>query len=94
MADGDLVLIDAGAEYEHYASDVTRTFPVNGRFSNAQRALYDIVLAANLAAIEKVQPGNHWNEPHEAATRVITAGLVELGAQGLVRTPDRTAGCA
>ena len=79
MADGDLVLIDAGAEYEHYASDVTRTFPVNGRFSNAQRALYDIVLAANLAAIEKVQPGNHWNEPHEAATRVITAGLVELG---------------
>lgn len=79
MNDGDLVLIDAGAEYEHYASDVTRTFPVSGRFSDAQRALYNIVLRANVAAIDKVQPGNHWNEPHEAATRVITEGLLELG---------------
>ncbi|MBJ40249.1 MAG: Xaa-Pro aminopeptidase [Gammaproteobacteria bacterium] len=79
MAKGDLVLVDAGAEYEHYASDVTRTFPVDGRFSDAQRALYEVVLAANIAAIDKVLPGNHWNEPHEAATRVITEGLVALG---------------
>ena len=87
MAAGELVLIDAGAEYEHYASDVTRTFPVGGRFSNAQRAVYEVVLAANLAAIEKVMPGNHWNEPHEAATRVITEGLVMLGLlQGEVET--------
>ena len=62
-----------------YASDITRTFPVNGRFSPEQRALYEIVLEANYAAIERVKPGNHWNEPHEAAVRVITQGLVKLG---------------
>ncbi len=76
---GDLVLVDAGAEYEYYASDVTRTFPVNGRFTEVQKTLYSIVLQAQLAAIEMVMPGNHWNQPHEAAVRVITAGLVELG---------------
>jgi len=79
MKDGDLLLIDAGCEYDYYASDITRTFPVNGRFSKAQRAVYEVVLAAQHAAIEKVRPGNHWNEPHEAAVRVITQGLVKLG---------------
>ncbi|MGB6452030.1 MAG: Xaa-Pro aminopeptidase [Steroidobacteraceae bacterium] len=79
LRDGDLLLIDAGCEYECYASDITRTFPVNGRFSPEQRAVYDIVLAANLAAIAKVQPGNSWNEPHEAAVRVVTQGLKRLG---------------
>jgi Xaa-Pro aminopeptidase len=79
LRDGDLLLIDAGCEYEKYASDITRTFPVNGRYTPEQRALYDIVLEANLAAIAKVKPGNHWNEPHEAAVQVLTAGLVKLG---------------
>ena len=79
MKDGDLLLIDAGCEYDFYASDITRTFPVNGRFSAAQRAIYEVVLAAQHAAIEKTRPGNHWNEPHEAAVRVITQGLVKLG---------------
>jgi Xaa-Pro aminopeptidase len=79
LRDGDLVLIDAGAEYAGYASDVTRTFPVNGTYSPAQRAVYEVVLEAQLAAIDKVRPGNHWNDPHEAALRVLTRGLVELG---------------
>jgi Xaa-Pro aminopeptidase len=79
LQEGDLVLIDAGCEYQKYASDITRTFPVNGAFSSAQRALYDVVLEANLAAIAKVKPGNHWNEPHDAAVHVLTAGLVRLG---------------
>jgi Xaa-Pro aminopeptidase len=76
---GDLLLIDAGCEVDCYASDITRTFPVNGRFSPEQRALYDIVLEANQAAIACVKPGNHWNAPHEAAVRVITQGLLKLG---------------
>ncbi|VAX12675.1 Xaa-Pro aminopeptidase [hydrothermal vent metagenome] len=79
MKNGDLVLIDAGAEIDCYAADISRTFPVNGRFSRAQKALYELVLAAQYAAIEQVQPGNHWNDPHEAAVRVLTEGLVELG---------------
>ena len=79
MEKGDLVLIDAGCEYQMYASDITRTFPVSGKFSDAQRRVYDIVLNAQLAAIEAVKPGNHWNSPHEQAVRVITQGLVELG---------------
>jgi Xaa-Pro aminopeptidase len=79
LRDGDLLLIDAGAEYDYYASDITRTFPVGGRYSAAQRAVYEVVLAAQHAAIEAVKPGNHWNDPHEAAVRVITEGLVELG---------------
>ncbi|MCP3661763.1 MAG: Xaa-Pro aminopeptidase [Gammaproteobacteria bacterium] len=79
LQDGDLLLIDAGCEYDCYASDITRTFPVNGRFSTAQRALYELVLQAQLAAIEKVQPGNHWDDPHQAAVKVITKGLVALG---------------
>jgi Xaa-Pro aminopeptidase len=79
LHDGDILLIDAGCEVECYASDITRTFPVNGRFTPAQLALYEIVLEANLAAIARVKPGNHWNEPHEAAVRVITQGLVKVG---------------
>jgi Xaa-Pro aminopeptidase len=77
--DGDLILIDAGCEINHYASDITRTFPANGRFSEEQKALYQIVLNAQLAAIEQVKPGNHFNHPHEAAVQVITQGLVDLG---------------
>lgn len=79
LRDGDLLLIDAGAEYAGYASDITRTFPVNGRFSEAQRELYELVLEAQLAAIRKIKPGQHWNAPHETAVRVLTRGLVELG---------------
>lgn len=79
LQDGDLVLIDAGCEYQHYAADITRTFPVNGKFSAPQQALYEVVLAAQLAAIAAVRAGNHWDEPHKATVRVITEGLVELG---------------
>jgi Xaa-Pro aminopeptidase len=79
LRDGDLLLIDAGCEFDCYASDITRTFPVNGRFTPEQRAVYGVVLEAQYAAIEKTQPGNHWNEPHDAAVRVITQGLVKLG---------------
>jgi Xaa-Pro aminopeptidase len=79
MRDGDLLLIDAGAEYGYYASDVTRTFPINGRFSPAQRAIYEIVLRAQLAAIEAVRPGVSYMDVHDRAVRVLTEGLVELG---------------
>ncbi len=79
LRDGDLLLIDAGCEYECYASDITRTLPVNGRFTPEQRAVYEIVLEANLAAIAKVRPGNSWDEPHLAAVRVVTQGLKRLG---------------
>lgn len=79
LNDGDLLLIDAGAEYQGYASDITRTFPVNGEFSEPQLELYELVLQAQLAAIDAVQPGNHWNDPHEAAVKVLTKGLVKLG---------------
>ena len=79
LRDGDLVLIDAGCEIDCYASDITRTFPVNGRFSPEQTAIYELVLAANEEAFRHIAPGRHWNEAHEATVRVITAGLVELG---------------
>jgi Xaa-Pro aminopeptidase len=79
LLEQDLVLIDAGCELQYYASDVTRTYPVSGRFSAAQRDVYDIVLAANRAAIEACRPGNHFNLPHEAATLVLVEGLIELG---------------
>jgi len=79
LNNGDLLLIDAGCEYEYYASDITRTFPVNGRFSPEQKAIYELVLKAQLAAIEQVKPGNHWNDPHDTTVKVLTAGLVELG---------------
>jgi len=87
LNDGEMVLIDAGAEYQGYASDITRTFPVNGRFNVAQREIYELVLEAQEAAFKKVMPGNHWNDPHEAAVRVLTRGMVELGLlKGNVRT--------
>ena len=79
LRDGDLVLIDAGCEIDCYASDITRTFPVSGRFSTEQKALYDLVLAANEEAIRHIAPGRTWNEAHDATVRVLTAGLVELG---------------
>lgn len=78
LRDGDLLLIDAGCEVQGYASDITRTFPVSGKYSAAQREIYDIVLNAQQAAIKKVKPGNHWNDPHNAAVRVITKGLTEI----------------
>ncbi len=79
LQDGDMLLIDAGCEMEYYASDITRTYPVNGVFSEPQRQLYELVLAAQEAAIKKVKPGNHWNDPHDAAVRTMTRGLVKLG---------------
>jgi Xaa-Pro aminopeptidase len=79
LADGDLLLIDAGCELDGYASDITRTFPVNGRFSAAQREVYEIVLAAQLAAIGAVRPGAAWNAPHDAAVRVLAQGMLDLG---------------
>jgi len=79
MQDGDLLLIDAGCEYDYYASDVTRTFPVSGRFSAAQRAIYEIVLDAQLASISVTRPGATLEEVHNASVRVITEGLVRLG---------------
>jgi len=79
LCDGDLVLIDAGAELQYYASDITRTFPVGGRFSPEQRAIYDLVLASQYAAIAAIRAGAHWNEAHEATLAVITAGLLRLG---------------
>ena len=79
MKSGDLVLIDAGCELEHYAADITRTFPVNGKFSPEQKAIYQLVLDAQKAAIASIKPGSHWNEPHEASVQVITEGLKDLG---------------
>jgi Xaa-Pro aminopeptidase len=77
--DGDLVLIDAGCELDSYASDITRTFPVNGRFSGPQRQLYELVLAAQAAALAAVVPGQPYSGIHDAAIRVLTAGMLDLG---------------
>ncbi|CAG0907807.1 unnamed protein product [Cyprideis torosa] len=79
LKDGDLLLIDAGAEYRGYASDITRTFPVNGTFSPVQREVYDIVLRAQHAAFDQAKPGNHWDDPHLAAVAELTKGLIEIG---------------
>jgi Xaa-Pro aminopeptidase len=79
LRDGDLLLIDAGAEWDCYASDISRTFPVSGRYSREQRALYEVVLAAQLAAIDEVRPGRPFNAAHLAAVRVLSEGLCELG---------------
>lgn len=79
LRDGDLVLVDAGCELGMYASDITRTFPVNGEFNKAQRELYEIVLGANQAATRAVVAGNHWNDPHDAAVRIVTRGLRDVG---------------
>ncbi|NND56583.1 MAG: M24 family metallopeptidase [Xanthomonadales bacterium] len=82
LHDGELLLIDAGAEYDGYASDITRTFPVNGKFSPDQRALYEVVLAAQAAAIDKARAGIQWQEVHNAAIRVATEGMIDLGILG------------
>lgn len=79
MNDGELLLIDAGAELEGYASDITRTFPVNGEYSKEQKQIYEMVLEANEEAIKKVKPGNHWNDPHDIAVEILTEGMVSLG---------------
>ena len=79
LNDGDMLLIDAGAEFHGYASDITRTFPVNGRYTKAQREIYDIVLAAQDSAIDQVRPGRAFNAYHDAAVRVISQGLIDLG---------------
>lgn len=79
MGDGDLLLIDAGCELDGYASDITRTFPVNGRFSGPQRDVYQLVLEAQHAARAETRPGQHWNAPHEAAVKVLAQGMLDLG---------------
>jgi len=79
IKDGDLILIDAGCELDYYASDITRTFPANGRFSKEQAALYQLVLDAQSAAIDAVRAGNPWQQPHDAAVQVLVDGLIELG---------------
>ncbi|HEX9179872.1 MAG TPA: Xaa-Pro aminopeptidase [Burkholderiales bacterium] len=79
LRDGDLLLIDAGCELDGYASDITRTFPVNGRYSGEQKAVYELVLAAQAAAMEQVRPGSSWDAPHDAAVRVLAQGFVDLG---------------
>ena len=79
LRDGELLLIDAGCELDGYASDVTRTFPVNGTYSGPQAAVYDLVLAAQAAAIAEVKPGNPWNAPHDAAVKVLARGFIDLG---------------
>ena len=79
LKDGGLVLIDAACEYQLYASDITRTFPVNGKFSSEQKALYEVVLKAQLAAIDAVRIGNSYKEPHRIAVRILVQGLLDLG---------------
>lgn len=78
LKDGDLLLIDAGGEFEGYASDITRTFPVNGKFSGAQAAIYSLVLEAQRAAIASIVPGAHFMTPHEAAVKVLAQGMLDL----------------
>jgi Xaa-Pro aminopeptidase len=78
LNNGDLLLIDAGCELDGYASDITRTFPVNGKFSPAQKDLYELVLDAQLAAIDAAKPSNHWNAPHEAALDVLVQGFIDF----------------
>lgn len=77
LRDGDLVLIDAGCEFDSYAADITRTFPVNGRYSGPQRALYDLTVAAQQAAADATAPGRHWDEGHQAALRVLAQGMLD-----------------
>ncbi len=79
IKDGDLILVDAGGEYDYYAADITRCFPANGRFTAAQRAVYEVVLVAQLAVLQAIKPGIPWNQLQPIAIRKITEGLVELG---------------
>ena len=79
LKDGDVVLVDAGCEYKYYASDVTRTFPVNGSFTEEQKQIYSIVLEAHRQSMGQLQPGNKWNLAHEKSVEVIVEGLIDLG---------------
>jgi Xaa-Pro aminopeptidase len=79
LEDGELLLIDAGGELAGYTADITRTFPVSGKFSAAQQAVYEVVLEANVQAIKELKAGNSVGRPHEVATRVLTEGMVEIG---------------
>ncbi len=79
IKNGSLVLVDAGAEYDYYASDVTRTFPANGRFTGEQRAIYEIVLEAQLAGIKAIKPGTSWNHIDNITVKIITQGLIDVG---------------
>jgi Xaa-Pro aminopeptidase len=79
LRDGDLLLVDAGAEYKGYASDITRTFPINGRFSKPQREIYDLVLKAQMACVEMVRPGTTHEQLKQHSIKVLTEGMVELG---------------
>lgn len=79
LRDGDLLLLDAGAEYKGYASDITRTFPINGRYSSAQREIYDLVLKAQMACVEMVRPGVTHDQLKQHSIEVLTEGMVELG---------------
>ncbi len=88
---GDLLLIDAGCELDGYASDITRTFPINGKFTSAQKEVYQLVLSAQAAAIDAVKPGNSWNDPHISALRILVQGFIDLGlCQGSVDTVIET----
>lgn len=93
LRDGEVVLIDAGCELDGYASDITRTFPVSGKFSGPQRDIYQLVLSAQAAAIAEVKPGNEWEAPHDAAVKVLAQGMVDLGlckgsVQGVIESGD------
>jgi Xaa-Pro aminopeptidase len=79
VRDGDLVLIDAGCELDGYASDITRTYPANGRFTGPQKALYEVVLAAQEAAVAATRPGQRFNDPHDAAVAVLAQGMLDVG---------------
>jgi Xaa-Pro aminopeptidase len=85
LKSGDLLLIDAGCELHGYAADITRTFPVNGKFSSVQKDVYQLVLSAQAAAISAVQPGNSWDVPHTTALQVLVQGFIDFGlCQGSV----------
>lgn len=93
VADGDLILIDAGSEFHGYAGDITRTFPVSGRYSGPQRAVYEVVLAAQLAAIEAIRPGVAWNVPADAALKTLVQGMIDLklltgSVEGVIESGD------
>ena len=79
LNDGDLVLVDAGCEYDYYASDVTRTFPVGKKFTEEQKLIYEVVLEAHKKSMEEIKPGNPWNKTHDKSVEVITDGLNDLG---------------
>ncbi|MCP3672963.1 MAG: M24 family metallopeptidase, partial [Gammaproteobacteria bacterium] len=91
LNDGELLMIDAGVEYELYAADISRTFPINGKFTPDQKTIYNWVLKAQYAAIETIKPGALWNAPHEAAVKILTKGLIEMGVlKGTLRNLIKT----